>query len=294
MIDKTTELIVVSNKNLQSAANVDFYHHDISSALQTTLEFEELIAIFCTKIQQMIPHKGIEYHNPEFDLNFKRGVSAAYSCRYALQVEDQQLGELILLREHSFSGKELQILARLLCCLIYPLRNATLFHQALKMAYTDTLTKTSNRAAFYDCLQREIKRVKRSVQPLSLVFVDLDDFKAINDTYGHECGDMVLAAVANWLTVSVRGSDAVFRYGGEEFVVILCDTDADGARVIAERIRKDIAAHTMAYDRHLLSITASVGVSTLMAQEHADSLVKRADAAMYRAKKLGRNQVCVG
>ena len=292
MTDKSAELFVVSNQNHNTALNL--YQHDLSSALQTTLEFEELIGIFCNKIQEKIPHIGVEYSNPEFDLHLKWGIFAGYSCTYTLKLENQSLGELTLMRHHCFSTAEMQVLEALLRCLIYPLRNATLLQQALKMAYTDTLTKTSNRAAFYDCLQREIKRVKRAPQPLSLVFADLDDFKSINDNYGHECGDQVLAAVATWIMDSVRGSDAVFRYGGEEFVVMLCNTDADGAMVIAERVRKDIAAHTMAYDLQLLSVTASIGVSTLACDEDADTLIKRADAAMYMAKKLGRNRVCAG
>jgi len=262
--------------------------------LQTTLEFDELIGIFCNKIQATIPHNGVEYINEEFNMEFKRGLVARHSCNYALKVEDQQLGELKLMRSQRFGKEELKMLESLLCCLIYPLRNATLFQQAVKMAYTDPLTKANNRAAFNDCLQREIKRADRAAQHLSLIFVDVDHFKTINDNYGHECGDLALASVAGWLMDSVRGSDAVFRFGGEEFVILLGDTDLQGAAVIAERIRADIESHALAYGMDVLNITASLGVSTLIGDDNIESIVKRADTAMYRAKQQGRNRVCLG
>lgn len=291
MKEKAAELAVVSNKTFAASTAVNLHHYDISSALQTTLEFDELIAIFCNKIQHTIPHNGVVYTNPEFDLDYKRGVLARHSCSYALKVEEQQLGELKLTRSQRFSKDELKMLESLLCCLIYPLRNATLFQQALKMAFTDPLTKVNNRTAFNDSLLREIKRAHRSGSHLSLIFVDVDHFKSINDQYGHECGDLALASVAAWLKDSVRGSDAVYRYGGEEFVILLSDTDIDGAMVIGERIRADIESHTLAYGMDVLNLTASLGVATLKGDDTVDSLLKRADAAMYRAKKLGRNRV---
>jgi len=291
MKEKAAELAVVSNKTFAASTAVNLHHYDISSALQTTLEFDELIAIFCNKIQTTIPHNGVEYTNAQFDLEYKRGVLARHSCSYALKVEEQQLGELKLTRSQRFSKDELNMLESLLCCLIYPLRNATLFQQALKMAFTDPLTKANNRTAFNDSLLREIKRAHRSGSHLSLIFVDVDHFKSINDQYGHECGDLALASVAAWLKDSVRGSDAVYRYGGEEFVILLSDTDIDGAMVIGERIRADIESHTLAYGMDVLNLTASLGVATLKGDDTVDSLLKRADAAMYRAKKLGRNRV---
>ncbi|MDT4291095.1 GGDEF domain-containing protein [Methylomonas sp. MO1] len=294
MKDKAADLAIVSNKTFEASTAVNLHHYDISSALQTSLEFSELISIFCNKIQNTIPHNGVEYINEEFDLEFKRGVMARHSCSYALKVEEQQLGELKLTRSNRFNKDELKMLESLLCCLIYPLRNATLFQQALKMAFTDPLTKTNNRTAFNDCLLREIKRAHRNSQHLSVIFVDVDHFKHINDDYGHGCGDLALSSLAGWLKDSVRGSDAVFRYGGEEFVILLSDTDIDGATVIAERIRADIESHTLAYGMDVLNLTASLGIAALKGSDSPESLIKRADAAMYQAKQHGRNRVEVG
>ena len=293
MTERTAELAVVSNKSFQASHAVNLHHYDISSALQTTLEFSELISIFCNKIQATIPHNSLEYINTEFNLVFKRGVVGRHSCSYALQVEDQQLGELKLTRSQRFSKTELETLESLLCCLIYPLRNATLFHQALQKAYTDPLTQTHNRAAFNDMLLREIKRANRGGQELSLIFIDIDHFKAVNDEHGHDCGDFALIKVANATKDSVRGSDIVFRYGGEEFVVLLSDTNLEEATIIAERIRSNIESQTLAYGIDLLNITASLGVSSLKTNEDMENFIKRADSAMYKAKQLGRNRICV-
>ena len=292
MREKTAELAVVSNKTFAATTAVNLNHYDISSALQTTLELDELISIFCSKIQGVVPHNGVEYTHFEFATHFKRGMAARHSCNYGLEVEDQHLGELKLMRSYPFGRDELRMLESLLCCLIYPLRNGILLKQALKMAYTDSLTKANNRVAFNDTLQREMLRAQRASQSLALVFVDVDHFKAINDSYGHDAGDKVLVSVAQCLMNSVRGSDAVFRYGGEEFVVMLTDTDHAGAQVLAERLRADIEAHTMMFDMQAVTITASLGVSWLTPFDSVESLIKRADVAMYQAKRNGRNRVC--
>lgn len=292
MKDKSVELAVVSNKSFEASTAVNLHHYDISSALQTTLEFNELIAIFANKIQATIPHTSVEYINDEFELEFKRGAVSRHSCSYALKVEEQQLGELKLTRSQRFGKTELKMLESMLCCLIYPLRNATLFHQALKMAYTDPLTRTNNRAAFNDMVLREIKRASRNQQQLSLIFVDIDHFKMINDQHGHACGDMALSSVAAWIKDSVRGTDVVFRFGGEEFVILLAETNLSDAAIIAERIRADIESHTLAYGMEVLNITASLGVSSLREGDGMDNFIKRADTAMYQAKRTGRNRVC--
>ena len=105
-----------------------------------------------------------------------------------------QLGSLKIMRNQRFEDSEIKLLETLLCSLIYPLKNATLFNQALKKAYTDPLTKKNNRTAFSDLVQREIKLSNRNARPLSIVFFDIDFFKKINDTHGHECGDLALSS----------------------------------------------------------------------------------------------------
>jgi diguanylate cyclase (GGDEF)-like protein len=291
MNKKSTNLAIISNNTFEATKVVNLNHYDISSALQTTLEFNKLITIFSSKIEAMIPHSAFVYTNAEFGLEIKSGVFTRHSCCYALKVEDQSLGELKLMRNRRFDEAEIKLLETLLCCLIYPLKNATLFHQALKMAYTDPLTQTNNRTSFNDSVNREISLAVRHTKNLAIIFLDIDHFKTINDQYGHECGDIALAAVAKWIKESLRSSDVVFRFGGEEFVILLSDTDLAGAELLAERIRNTIECHTLAYDMATIKVTASLGVGALREEDTIETFVKRADDAMYKAKRGGRNQV---
>lgn len=287
----STNLAVVSNNTFGASKAVSLRHYDISSALQTTLDFNELINIFSTKIQPLIPHNSFVYSNDEFDLEIKKGIVTKHSCSYALKVEEVQLGSLKIMRRQRFTDEEIKLLESLLCSLIYPLRNATLYNQAVKLAHTDPLTKTSNRAAFDDSLQREILLAKRNSNYLSIIFFDIDHFKNINDTYGHECGDIALSSAASCIKDAVRGSDIVFRYGGEEFVILLSGTNKEGTKIIAERIRQKVEKHSIAYNMNIIKLTASMGVSTLRENDSKESFIKRADKAMYSAKANGRNQV---
>jgi len=118
--------------------------YDISRALQTTLEFTKLIPIFSNKIESIIPHSAFVYTNAEFGLEIKSGVFTRHSCTYALKFEKQQLGELKLMRNRPFGNTELKLLETYLCCLIYPLKNAALYHQALKMAYAGPFNENNS------------------------------------------------------------------------------------------------------------------------------------------------------
>lgn len=147
-----TELTVISNKTIVAAtnANLNPNYHDIVGSLQTTLEIDKLIAIFSNKIISMVPHSAYAYTNLEMSLGIRKGVFTKHSCSYALRCEAQQLGELRFMRNEMFGNHELELLEALLCCLIYPLKNAILYHKALKMANAqplDTLLEVNNRAS---------------------------------------------------------------------------------------------------------------------------------------------------
>ena len=294
MKEKTGNLAVISNNTFTASKSVKLHHYDISSALQTTLKFDELVTIFSQKVQALIPHSGFVYNNDIFDLEIQNGIATQHTCSYALTIENQKLGKLTLMRRKRFNKSEIQLLENLLCCLIYPLRNATLFQQAVKLAHTDPLTQTNNRAAFDDSVNREINLALRNSHYLSAIFLDIDHFKAINDKYGHACGDLVLSTIAEWIKECARNSDIIFRYGGEEFVILLSNTNQAGAELLAERVRSKIEHNTLAYDMDILKMTVSLGVSTLRVNDTVESFIERADKAMYLAKKNGRNQVNLG
>lgn len=165
--------------------------------------------------------------------------------------------------------------------------------QLEQLATTDALTGLWNRRIFSERLEQEIKRAHRSGDPLSLIMIDLDHFKKINDTHGHPAGDAVLREVGGLLRVVIRQTDTAARYGGEEMILILPGTGKSGAVDLAEKIRKLISVEAIAFGDVRLNVTASLGVATTtdLAVPDAASMVEIADAALYRAKHGGRNRV---
>ncbi|MCP4674917.1 MAG: diguanylate cyclase [Deltaproteobacteria bacterium] len=165
-----------------------------------------------------------------------------------------------------------------------------------KQAVTDELTGLSNRRQFFEVMGEEFQRAKRYRRNLSCIILDVDLFKRVNDTYGHQTGDRVLKEIAGVLRANLRKSDLPARYGGEEFVCILVETDQDGAETVAERTRVSIEALTIDTEKGELKVTSSFGVVSLSPEqldqsEDPSQLVKLADEALYRAKENGRNRV---
>jgi two-component system cell cycle response regulator len=172
------------------------------------------------------------------------------------------------------------------------LRMATLVEESRSMATTDTLTGLLNRRAFVETAAREVIRSTRYKDHFSIILMDVDHFKLINDSRGHAGGDAVLGSVARLLSTCVRSCDVVARWGGEEFVVALPSTPLEGACEVAERLRSQLAAREIQdASNERVPVTASFGVADLNPGEKLDQLIDRADRAMYAAKSNGRNQV---
>ena len=173
------------------------------------------------------------------------------------------------------------------------LDNALQLKRAEALSVTDDLTHLYNSRYLNQVLRRETKRASRSGRPLSLLFMDLDGFKSINDRYGHLCGSRALVEAAAVIKVSARETDIVARFGGDEFAIVLPDTGGEGAFAVGERVRERIAAHRFLESEGLnIRLTASVGVSTLPdAASTAEELVQAADTAMYQVKDRGKNGI---
>jgi diguanylate cyclase (GGDEF)-like protein len=187
-----------------------------------------------------------------------------------------------------------------LACLMIAMNMTALLHtrniwQAEKRlraaASTDALTGLMNRRRMSDRMQQELAHAREHQQPLAVLLLDIDNFKTINDHYGHGCGDAVLAQMSGQLSASLRREDVVARWGGEEFMMLLPAADLALARDTAERLRSDIANSTVVAGDHSLSITATIGVALWKRNESLEATLHRADTALYVGKRNGRNRV---
>ncbi|MBB1519184.1 GGDEF domain-containing protein [Aquipseudomonas guryensis] len=259
--------------------------------LQTSLEVDRILELFFREVQRLVPLGALSYQLASCDLRLELGERANHSAGYRLSHEGEYLGELVFRRNQRFSEDELGQLESLLASLLFPLRNALLYRAALQTALRDPLTDTGNRIAMNQALQREIDLARRNLQPLSVLMLDIDHFKRINDTHGHITGDEVLKAVAGALKNSLRNIDMVFRYGGEEFMVLLSNTNREAAAMVGERLRMAILGLQYLVENRAIDLTISIGCATLLAGESVDSLQRRADNALYVSKREGRNRL---
>jgi diguanylate cyclase (GGDEF)-like protein len=163
--------------------------------------------------------------------------------------------------------------------------------QLFESALRDGLTNTFNRRYFLDRLHGELRFAVRHGKPLALLFVDIDHFKKLNDSYGHQAGDQVLAAVARVMMTTIRAEDVLARYGGEEFAVICREISHDGAETLAKRLVAAVAARPFEFGGQQIPVTVSVGAAVDFGRSETQTLIAAADAAMYEAKRSGRNRV---
>ena len=175
------------------------------------------------------------------------------------------------------------------------LGNANLFRDVRENALRDNLTGCFTRSHALEVVDAELRRARRSHSPVALIMFDIDHFKDVNDRFGHLAGDAVLAAVGARMRDVLRGSDLKCRYGGEEFLVLLPETPLEGAKRVADTIRRDLADMQVPWKDRSLTITASFGVTVALPSEvDVQTIIARADAALYRAKEQGRNCVRLG
>lgn len=289
-ISNAGNLVPLFEENTFDETQTDVSHLlQLSSQLQTSLDIESILKEFSEDIQSMVAHDHLGYEHGEQGITFTVGKNARHKLSYQLTVNDEILGTLLISRRRKFKAEECRQLENLLCALLYPLRNALLYHSALTAAHKDPLTGIGNRAAFNEALNREIELAQRHQRSLGMIVIDIDHFKSINDTYGHSIGDCLLKAMANCANNTIRLSDQLFRYGGEEFVVLLPETNDKGVKRLADRIRRNVAAMDCACEGKHIKMTASFGVTTLRKDEDGKALFARTDQALYQAKEDGRN-----
>ncbi len=277
----------------QTGLSLDDLHRTMEMAglLQTSLEVETVLQLFLESAQKTVKFAGAIYEYESLALNYVYGRREQHRCHYNIRLSEEYLGKLTICRRSPFTPAEMETLENLLFHLIYPLRNTLMYQKAIRAAQLDPLTGSNNRAAMDAAMKREIELAHRQRNPLSLLVVDLDFFKKINDEYGHIAGDYVLKTLVTCLSDTMRSSDMLFRYGGEEFTLLLAGTDKEGAYKFAERVRRAVANYPFIYNGKEIPVTASIGVASLASQDDAKQLFEKADTALYQAKHGGRNQV---
>jgi diguanylate cyclase (GGDEF)-like protein len=265
----------------------------ISDLLSRNLEIDQIIEVFMAEIASEVEHCGYRFSCDDLEATVEKGVIAGYSANYRLKIQNRMLGELTLFKRQSFSSHELCVLEDLLCSLIYPIKNALMYQVALKSAYRDPLTGLNNRTSMEKNLPREIDLAKRHRQSMAILVMDLDGFKQINDSCGHDVGDQVLCEVAQVISQAVRNTDLVYRYGGDEFVGGLSQTDVHGAIDVSERIRSSIDALDLNGCGANERVQVSIGITLVRKSDNFLSAFKRADKALYQAKINGKNQIII-
>lgn len=266
---------------------------ELTCALSRDLDLLSMTRRFSEALQVDVSHDGLELEIATLGLKKTVGRSAWYELSRALALTDQELGTLKIYRDKAFTASEAQQLDQLADTLVYPLRNAIQYQTALRHIFRDPLTGLNNRAALDLALPREVDLATREGTPMSLMIFDTDNFKEINDSHGHIVGDRVLQAIADALAKTIRNTDAIHRYGGDEFVVTLGNANVAGAMRVAERVRATIESLRVTEENVHIMVSVSVGLAEHRPGEGFAELFQRADQALYRAKQLGRNRVVI-
>ncbi|HUK32492.1 MAG TPA: GGDEF domain-containing protein, partial [Vicinamibacterales bacterium] len=211
---------------------------------------------------------------------------------FPMLVGGQPVGMILIRETPALSSQECRAIEAAAALGAISIRNMQTLIETRENSLRDALTGCFNRAHALETLHAELRRAQRGRTPLSVIMFDIDEFKAVNDSYGHLAGDSLLADVGKRLSELMRTSDVKCRYGGDEFLLILPDTPAAGARQVAESLRHELSRITLPVANATLTITVSVGVVTAAKNEFdARALIARVDQALYRAKHAGRNRV---
>ena len=264
---------------------------NLLAKLHTCLDIEQLLETF---------QKGVQLELPEFALSVDCPdcyvpVPVNHGSRqyqFHIFIDDEYVCDLSLYSHTEISSTHADQLNLWFRVLAFPLRNAIHLHKMRMQVFRDGLTGVQNRIALDQTLGREVASAQRHQTSLSLLVIDIDHFKSINDRYGHSRGDVALQTTTNVIRGCLRNSDQIFRYGGEEFVVLLTHTEPLGSFILAERIRKAMAAGDHLIGDIRIPITVSIGFSCMQWNDTSKSLFDKADQAMYAAKIAGRDQVC--
>jgi diguanylate cyclase (GGDEF)-like protein len=277
------------------------YHEESCSPSFTKGAVENMVKVFSILREESVDVNGLTFRAEKKELKPNQTMNPKTTLKshltLPLAVEGEVIGCISLDSDqpNAFDVQDLQFFSVIGYQMASTLKQFQRISTIKDMAIYDTLTNLHNRRYFDERLGAETQKSFTSSTPLSLVLVDIDHFKKVNDTFGHAAGDKVLSKIASLLKNSVRREDTVARYGGEEFIMILPGAKLEVTSIIAERIRQLIETTPFEIEGGQIHITISIGISNLPTHQATskEELVKMADLALYRAKREGRNRVCV-
>jgi diguanylate cyclase (GGDEF)-like protein len=262
------------------------YAHRLVEKLQTTLNIEEQLNIFAEHAQRIIKLSGLQFHSPLGVSQVAESNNQHTPFTFDLELQGEHLGQLVYFCKYQLSPSIQQKLQALHQVLLYPLRNALMYNRVLQLATKDSLTGLNNRSNFDDSLAQKLERCRRHHRNFSLMLLDLDNFKQVNDNHGHSAGDDVLVKFAKILKDSIRATDSVYRFGGDEFAILIDDPEFVTNKLIAERIMNSVK-HCSLMTKY--DVTTSIGFTLAESHDCENNIFSRADKGLYKAKAAGRN-----
>jgi diguanylate cyclase (GGDEF)-like protein len=276
--------------NFAEEAQDIFNLYDMTKEITKNFSEEDSIRIFKGKLSNSIRSEECRFVLP--DAEEMKNIQETPEVSVIPLIAQQQLLGYLLIK--GCSPEELEKATILAHQLALVIRRDRLYRQVESLAITDSLTGVHTRRYIMERFQEELARARSQKIPISFLMIDVDYFKHFNDQYGHLTGDQILRNVASLIQDNIREIDTIGRYGGEEFCVILPDADGSGAQYVAERMRHAVEKSVVkAYDAKV-RLTISIGVACYPADgKKVPELIDKADWALYRAKKMGRNKVCV-
>jgi len=253
--------------------------------LNTTIELEPLLAIYAQELCLRLPISGIEFFVDK-TYQLKYSTNSKYAINSELKHQEQVLAQVKYLSSSRLSAAQRQLIASLEQQLLQPLKNVLIFEHNKQLSYRDYLTGLGNRSYFSQTLDCMLATAQREQRSFSLVMLDLDNFKSVNDGHGHNEGDLVLQEFSKILGQAIRTNDHVFRYGGDEFVLLLAHSETLNPSLVASRIIETTQANPL-LAKH--GVTTSVGFTNWTTGDSSMQLIERADKALYKSKRQGKN-----
>ncbi len=259
----------------------------LPSLLGASLDPSVVLEHFFDEIREDLEIGHLDLRCIDDSYSFQSGHKSLHRLSYDLNVDNVPLAAIGFERNALFSEQEMIWIEHAMVHLVKPLQHALLYRKACNTALTDSLTGLYNRRALEDALSRHVDHCERYHRNAAMLMIDVDHFKQINDKHGHMKGDAVLVEMSHQFHSSLRAGDEAFRFGGEEFVLLLANCDLQGGLVLGERLRTTIEQHTLSS----IACTISLGLACYQPGESAERWLSRADSALYEAKKQGRNRL---